>query len=273
MKNSCAFDVLLQCLATCYADISHFKKHCINLFNNSAPQTIEWMLTGIIMELSAKSSGNSIYHWRIEILRALEVPTKLERNIEILDCACDAYELLESIVAPVFPSIVSTYKCKCGTVEKKHPTVSVNTADLNDSGLSCLELSINQKTTTNHLKTTCKSCQSEKVITNIVMDTIFINVQKFKSQDRTDRTTLNKIQTLLFIAKEIYELKSVVQFIESTNPLILSHYIVHCKRNDKWIEYNDLNVAPVESRQNVDPYLLMFVKDNFDHSTDLPKVS
>lgn len=258
LRNTCAFDVLLQCTVHMIGMHVEYKR---------IVQTIKdcnFLQLATKIASRGKITKNE-YVERASFLTSLSLfqQAKYTRRFYSLDTMCNAAHLAEY----TFMSLPSLQRQKICTFchyinERKFTAVSVNVDILLQKGLEHIQAALND---TRDIKQICPKCNNlckikEEYGPHITIDTsVFSDTNYIKDIGLEPKTyNLDSIAKNITMGDKKYILRGVVNYFNN-----IKHYTALLYTNISWYEYDDLKskrtqVSP--TNYNIVPHVLLYAQ-------------
>lgn len=195
VQNTCAFDSLLQLVASGIATLTIYR----NVVQASS-DNIFYLAKSLLEDGRLLSK---YYHERALILQNLNIfrnsITSYIRGIKRLNAICNVAHLTDYLFQNE-PSCISTITCVCGTRESR-PTITcnINVDIILQEGLQYMQRAIDDA---RNISSTCRTCSTLKEYCNTYGNQIILDTSIF-TDCTYDNRSLNLKHTLNSVAKTI----------------------------------------------------------------------
>lgn len=260
IKNSCGPDSVLQALCCMYSECSIFRDVCILRKMESKSSLFD------LFEFSNNNNSVKAHDIRNKLLSDVFECDESEDGLITIDCESNIYNMIESLITPIFPS-VRTLKtcsgCNKGGFTRVHTVLEIDSKTLSANGISDLQSCILDRFISEN-KTICKNCNGNKVITNELGIVIFIDVQTVEFGKEkygiSSPVSIDEIPKMIELKTNTYELQSVICYQPSYDSKFLGHYTAVCKVDGKWQEFDDTKTeTSAYTSYEVRPQTLIYI--------------
>lgn len=245
VEMACGPDSLLHCLCSLYDDKpSIFSEMNIN----------KWLL--MILKSYVDNKVDSLYYARIKLL--LEIGFKFSANLSgkaTIHCTSNIYSVLQMFN---LNSSTETLVCGCRNKLKTIIAIEVNFEHLVKYGIAHLQSAILFSGSERLVQ--CNNCQGQQYIITRFSPIAFVDLQPINTSEKCVQLPTNSISTLpkrILLGEVNYELVGVIEF--QPNSTGESHYIAHCRRNNTWMQFNDLMLQKSCSNESSKIHIHMLV--------------
>jgi len=251
-RNTCAFDSIIEILASSYCNFQKFKT-----FVDVATKSNENSILKIVLNYARAGVSKSLYRQRANLLYAYIHRNQDDSNE--ISCVINVCRLFEEMMEN-YPSLIEKIYCnKCEyNTEKIRQTISVQTQPILKQGIQCLQDCI-QKVVQDQI-IYCKHCQEKCAISKKIFSSYVCIDIEYVYQSMLQRaykfsgnitSNIRDIPIYLLINNVRYVLSGVVQFIEPEIQEGLGHYIAYCRSlNNNWEKRDDMHKKTEYMGQN-----------------------
>lgn len=240
IRNTCAFDAVIQALLVGYRDWTNYYNYVNNNTNTNE-------ILNFITTVSMYGTQQKVYKERALILAKIFQPTS-----GAINCACNINNLIDKNL--IKNEISYSILRRCSICEWHHQkdtiVIEINTQPIYEHGMRGLQEALDQKITTINKK--CNRYTNENIdITFIAGAHLFIDTEcllwvelakRLGHSDWSGKITLSKIPLDIHLNENVYTLVAAIEYVGGNNNNEVGHYIAYCHRiTGKWQVYDDLN--------------------------------
>lgn len=240
IRNTCAFDAVIQALLVGYRDWTNYYNYVNNNTNTNE-------ILNFITTVSMYGTQQKVYKERALILAKIFQPTS-----GAINCACNINNLIDKNL--IKNEISYSILRRCSICEWHHQkdtiVIEINTQPIYEHGMRGLQEALDQKITTINKK--CNRCTNENIdITFIAGAHLFIDTEcllwvelakRLGHSDWSGKITLSEIPLDIHLNENVYTLVAAIEYVGGNNNNEVGHYIAYCHRiTGKWQVYDDLN--------------------------------
>lgn len=227
MHGTCAPDCLLQALMWLYIDDERFRRTIDERIRTSTDADLE----RITATFAEDGATKQVCRQRRELLSKIcFVPSKTD--IKDIECEIINLEAISLLIAPSFPTMISTSTCNC-RVKRVFPALRMRRDYLEGVGLKYrLQGNINRRI--EDTERLCKRCGQKYTENHVFGDIMFIFLAKGYADNR-DVKKPDDLPRTIFLDGRRYVLSC------SSDSSIQGHATINCRRTeDTWYHYDDM---------------------------------
>lgn len=263
VKNSCGPDSVLQSLCCLYLDSKKFKELCVARKIEKENKLFD------LFEKVGENNSDRAHIIRNEILTNCFKSSYDNEGLLTIDCESNIYNVITTIVRPVFPSVVTMTSCDgCGERKTRYQTIiDIDLKKLQKVKIGQLESCILPSLLEDE-KRVCPKCAGSQTVNNHVSTVLFFDVQMLQLHDKTkigikSPISFDDIPKTIKLKKKKFALKSVIHYIKSYTEGGIGHYIAICHISGKWLIFDDMKLTATPfTSQKVLPHMLLYFEED-----------
>lgn len=257
LQDTCTYDSYLQALTWLYIDDEHFRR-TIDEHIRTSPDAV-W--ARFIAVFAQKGATSNIRCWRTQLL-SKNCCVSLGAGTKIITCGSFNLEVIQELVAPLFPTMTST--CRCHIV-RKFNVIQANAKDLRGFGFKFLQPAVDKWV--NNEKILCQRCGLKFRKNQVFGDIVFIWVPAHVSKLPKVKEPTEIPQTIV-LKEQIYDLTCFTDLDCSK-----AHAKMNCRRMDKnWYHYDNnlITAGPLTHESTVETLMYKRRAANKSDANELP---